>query len=181
VSRRSILCYPDTRLRQQAAEVTCFDGSIVALVDDLIETMYASGGIGLSAPQVGDARQVLVMDLSADKSSPTVFINPMVRFTGQRCMVEESCLSVPGVEAKVIRVNRLDVRAKGIDGEAFERELIDMHAVCLQHEMDHLAGKLFIDRLPLWRRAGLWLSRRAYRPDTGPAINAGGVGPRPQA
>ena len=159
MSQLDILEYPDPRLRQPSVLVEDFDDELRCLVDDLVETMHAMGGIGLSAPQAGVHRQVLVMDLSEDKSSPDVYVNPQIRLTGDLCIVEESCLSLPGIEGNVMRRNRLQVRAFDVRGERFERELEDMYAVCMQHELDHLAGRLFIDRLPLHRR--LWIQAGA--------------------
>jgi peptide deformylase len=159
VSLLPLIEYPDLRLRRSAALVTEFDESLARLADDLLETLYASGGIGLAATQVGDERQVLVMDLSDDRSQPQVFVNPQVRLGHEKCMVEESCLSLPGIVGNVARVSRLIVRAHDTAGQTFERELEGMHAVCMQHEMDHLAGTLFIDRLPFARR--LWIKAGA--------------------
>jgi peptide deformylase len=155
VAQLDILQYPDLRLRQPAAPVTEFDGGLDRLASDLLETLYATSGIGLSAPQAGDLRQVLVMDLSGTASDPQVFVNPEITARAAPGLVEESCLSVPGVAGNVLRATRVTVRAMDTAGQIFERSLEGMAAVCLQHEMDHLAGKLFIDRLSLFRRLRL--------------------------
>jgi peptide deformylase len=153
-----VLTYPDPRLRLRCEPVERFDADLARLVDDLLETMYASRGIGLSAPQVGDARQVLVADLSEDGSDPQVYVNPGILSHSTPGLVQESCLSVPGVVGNLVRATRLQVRARDVTGMAFDRDLEDMHAVCVQHEMEHLAGRLFIDRLSPLRRLRLRLA-----------------------
>lgn len=156
----SILEYPDPRLRQRALAVATFDAALVRLVEDLLDTLYAKGGIGLSAPQVGEPRQVAVADLSGTRSAPRVYVNPEILTRSRPAIVEESCLSVPGVVGKVLRSTRLRVRARDATGASFEQDLADMDAVCLQHEVDHLMGKLFIDRLSPLRRLRLWATAR---------------------
>ena len=157
----SILEYPDPRLRLRSEPLSTFDVSTARLVDDLLETLYATTGIGLSAPQAGIRRQVLVMDLSGDASAPQVYINPQILSSAVPALVEESCLSVPGVVGNLVRPTRLRVRARDGLGQVFERDLEDMHAVCLQHELDHLSGRLFIDHLPLVRRLRIRLTAAA--------------------
>jgi peptide deformylase len=152
MSRLEIRRWPDPVLRRPTEEVTDFGPELSAFVDDLLETLYASGGIGLSAPQVGDGRSVMVMDLSGDASDPRVMINPEILEGDRRAWVDESCLSLPGIEGRIIRYTRLRVRARDRAGEEFETDLEDMYAVCVQHEVDHLEGRLFIDRLPVMRR-----------------------------
>jgi peptide deformylase len=147
-----ILQYPDPRLRLRAAPVAAFDADLARLIDDLLETLYATQGIGLAAPQTGDRRQVVVIDLSGSASAPQVYVNPEILVSAVPGLVEESCLSVPGVVGNVVRATQVRVRARDRSGQAFERDLDGMHAVCLQHEMDHLEGKLFVDRLSLFRR-----------------------------
>lgn len=158
MARRQVLEYPDPRLRLASQPVNDFDDELAELVADLFDTMYAGNAIGLSAPQLDVQREVLVMDLSEDASAPQVFINPKVLDSARPGVVEESCLSVPGVVANVLRATRVKVRARDCEGEVFERELADMAAVCLQHEMDHLVGKVLVDRLSPFRR---WRLRRA--------------------
>ena len=156
----NIIEYPDPRLRLEAEAVTLFDDSVDTLVNDLLATMYASRAIGLSAPQADDRRQILVMDLSGNESEPQVFVNPQIVESAVPGITEESCLSVPGVTARVLRATRVKVRAQDSGGEHFERELEGMCAVCLQHEMDHFAGKLLVDHVSFLRR---WRIRSAAR------------------
>jgi peptide deformylase len=163
---RRVIAYPDPALRRESALVESFDRGLRILVDDLFDTLHESGGIGLCAPQIGDHRQVLVMNVPGTTGLPKLFVNPRIRLTGQACMVEESCLSVPGVVGNVRRVNGVSVKAQDITGASFEVGLDNLAAVCLQHEMDHLAGTLFIDRLPFHRRLAVrattaWRQRRA--------------------
>ncbi|MEE4184403.1 MAG: peptide deformylase [Gammaproteobacteria bacterium] len=158
----TILEHPDPRLRLHAEPVTRFDADLGQLVDDLLETLYASKAIGLCAQQANDLRQVIVMDLSGEAAAPQVYINPSILAGSRPGMVEESCLSVPGVVASVARNTRIRVRAQDRTGEFFERDLEGMDAVCLQHEMDHLVGTLFVDRLSWLRRQLLrWSQNRA--------------------
>lgn len=158
MARRTILEEPDPRLRLPSEPVERFDDSLSRLVEDLFDTLYAGSAIGLSAPQIDDRRQVLVMDLSEDRGAPQLFVNPRLVSKGAaRGLVEESCLSVPAVSGKVLRAIEVRVAAQDADGRPFERDLVDMEAVCLQHEMDHLSGVLFTDRLSFLRRLGLRL------------------------
>ncbi len=156
-----ILEYPDPRLRLCAAPVADFDADLARLVADLGDTLRASGGIGLSAPQVGDRRRVLVMDLSGGVEPPEVYINPELLERAAPGLVEESCLSVPGVAGNVVRATQLVVRARDHAGAAFERRVEGMRAVCLQHEVDHLDGRLLTDRLSIFRRLRLRLGAAA--------------------
>ncbi len=157
----AILEYPDPRLRERSAPVTAFDQALGRLVNDLLETLAAKGGIGLSAPQVGVGQRAAVLDLSGDHTAPEIYVNPQILGRSAIGFVEESCLSVPGVVGNVFRATRLRVRAQDCSGALFERDLDGMHAVCLQHEIDHLEGRLFIDRLWFWRR--LMIGARARR------------------
>ncbi len=161
MARLPILEYPDPRLRLRSQEVECFDADLSRLVDDLIETLHATGGIGLSAPQVDDRRRVLVMDHSGDASRPELFVNPVILADGALGLVEESCLSVPGLVGNVIRATELRVRAQDREGACFERDLSGMEAVCLQHELDHLEGRLFVDRLSFLKRLRFRMAARA--------------------
>jgi peptide deformylase len=157
MTRLAILEVPDPRLRQPSAPVATFDASLVRLVDDLVETLHDAGGIGLAAPQTGHLTRVLVMDLTGDRSGPEAYVNPSILARSAFGLVEESCLSLPGVVANVVRATRVKVRAQDATGAVFERDLEGMHAVCLQHEVDHLDGKLFVDRLSAVRRMVLRL------------------------
>jgi peptide deformylase len=147
-----IIEYPDPRLRLRADPVADFDAGLARLVDDMLETLAARGGIALSAPQTGDRRRVAVVDLTGGAATPALYVNPEILARAAPGFVEESCLSVPGVVGSVWRATKVTVRASDRFGATFERDLEGMHAVCLQHEIDHLEGKLFIDRLWLFRR-----------------------------
>src|ERR1700683_4952694 len=147
MSRLTILEFPDPRLRTRAEPVRVFDDALQRLVADMFETMYAAPGIGLAATQVNVHKALLVMDTSHEKNQPQVFINPEILARDGVEVSEEGCLSVPNIYEEVERSARVLVRAQQADGQWFERELTGLAAVCLQHEMDHLAGKLFVDYL----------------------------------
>lgn len=157
---REILVYPDPRLRELSRPVARFDARIDRLVTDLVDTLHASKSVGLSAPQIDVREQVLVMDHSADGSEPEVFINPAILLRRRYGLVEERCLSVPDVTAFVLRATEIVVRAQNVGGEAFERELSGMPAVCLQHEIDHFDGRLVADRVNWFRRRRLRAAAR---------------------
>lgn len=142
-----ILHYPDKRLRTVAAPVDVVDDSIRSLVDDMLETMYAAPGIGLAATQVDVHKRVIVMDLSAEKNQPMCFINPEILNSEGVEQTEEGCLSVPDIFETVERAERVTVRALDKDGNEFTLEADGLLAVCIQHEMDHLMGNLFVDYL----------------------------------
>ncbi len=144
---RPILHYPDPRLRRQALPVTQVDAAVRRLVDDLAETMYAAPGIGLAAIQVNEPRRVIVIDLSEERNQLQVFINPEIVARDGAQTFEEGCLSVPGIYEEVTRPNRVRVRALDRDGKPFELEAEGMLATCIQHEIDHLDGKVFVDYL----------------------------------
>ena len=140
-----ILRFPDPRLQRRAHSVAEIDDSIRKLVADMAETMYAAPGIGLAAVQVDVPLRVIVIDVSEDKSELRVFIDPdIVERSGEQ-VCEEGCLSVPGVYEKVTRAERVRVRARDLSGEPFELAADGLLAVCIQHEIDHLDGKLFVD------------------------------------
>ena len=167
MAARSILAHPDPRLRAHGRAVTAFDADLAGLASDLTETMRAHGIIGLSAHQLGDDRRVCVIDPAGDGAGVDVFINPEILARWRTAIVEERCQSLPGIKGKVFRATRLRVRAQDLSGTEFVRDLEDMAAVALQHELDHLDGKLFIDRLnPLRRFALAW---RYGRSDGGSA------------
>jgi peptide deformylase len=148
-----ILHYPDERLRNKAKPVTAVNDSIRKLVDDMFETMYHAPGIGLAAIQVNVARRVIVVDVSAEKDQPLCFINPEILSKDGVEQHEEGCLSVPGFYEIVERAEHIKVRALDRDGHSFELETGGLLAVCIQHEIDHLDGKLFVDYLsPLKRQ-----------------------------
>jgi peptide deformylase len=144
---RTILEYPDPRLRTRAQPVTHFDAALGTLIDDMFETMYAAPGIGLAATQVDVHKRLIVIDLSKEHDQPLVLINPEILAREGEANTEEGCLSVPGIFDEVKRAAKVRVRAHGRNGEVFERDFEDILAVCIQHEMDHLDGKLFVDYL----------------------------------
>ena len=153
MSRLEILEFPDARLRTVAKPVEAFDPELGQLIDDMIETMYSAVGIGLAATQVNIHRQLLVLDVSETQDQPRVYINPRILHGEGNETCEEGCLSVPGVYAEVERPEKIRISAQDREGKIFEEDLEGMHAVCLQHEMDHLKGKLFVDYLsPLKQR-----------------------------
>ena len=144
---REILVYPDPRLRKVAAPVAQVDGEIRSLVDDMLETMYHANGIGLAATQVDVHLQVIVMDLSEERDEPLVLINPKIIEQDGEQVYDEGCLSVPEYYAPVKRAETITLTALDRDGEIFEIDAEGLQAVCIQHEMDHLAGKVFVDYL----------------------------------
>lgn len=150
-----ILTYPDPRLRTVAAPVTEVDARIRQLVADLFETMYAAPGIGLAATQVDVHLRVLVIDISDDKSEPLCLINPEIVARSGSTASDEGCLSVPEYYDAVTRAEEITVRAMDTDGTSFERKATGLLAVCIQHEMDHLDGKLFVDYLSELKRERL--------------------------
>ncbi len=148
----SILLYPDPRLHKVAAPVTVVDDSIRKLVRDMAETMYAAPGVGLAATQVDVHKQVIVIDTSPTHDQLKVFINLEIVEQRGTSDLEEGCLSVPGVYDKVPRAEWIRVRALDTQGQAFELEADGLLAVCIQHEMDHLKGKVFVDYLSRLKR-----------------------------
>jgi peptide deformylase len=142
-----ILEYPDPRLKKVAAAVPAVTPEIRKLVRDMAETMYSAPGVGLAATQVDVHKRVIVLDVSESKDELRVFINPQIVSAEGEVECEEGCLSVPGYFDKVTRAARVRVRALNEDGERFAIDAEDMLAVCIQHEMDHLEGKVFVDYL----------------------------------
>ena len=168
MAKLPILEFPDPRLRTIAKPVAQVDDALRGLIADMFETMYDAPGIGLAATQVDVHLRLLVLDVSEDKSRPMVFINPEILESEGSQVYQEGCLSVPGIYADVSRADRIRVRALDRDGKAFEIDADGLLAVCIQHEMDHLAGKVFVDYLsPLKRdmvRKKLDKARRAAAP-----------------
>jgi peptide deformylase len=149
----TILEFPDERLRKKAAVVQTVDDKLKRLVDDMLETMYESHGVGLAATQVDVHQQVIVIDVSEKKDAPVCLINPEILEKDGVEESEEGCLSVPGFFEKVKRAEHIKVKALNREGQPFEFEARDLLAVCVQHEMDHLNGKLFVDYIsPLKRQ-----------------------------
>lgn len=142
-----ILHYPDPRLRNKALPVLAVDATVRALISDMFETMYKAPGIGLAAPQVNVAKQVITIDISEDRDDPLCLINPQIRVRDGVEFMEEGCLSVPNIYEEVERAQHIVVTALDRDGKPFELEARGLLAVCIQHEMDHLEGKLFVDYL----------------------------------
>jgi len=152
---RPILHYPDKRLRNPGTPVLRFDAELKQLVDDMAETMYAAPGVGLAAPQIGVSQRVFIIDVAAGEDAPSdlrVFVNPeIIERNGEVCY-EEGCLSFPGVHEEIDRAERIRVRAQDVAGQSFELEADGLLAIAVQHENDHLDGKLMVDHLSLLRR-----------------------------
>jgi peptide deformylase len=151
---RSILHYPDPRLREKAAPVAVVTPEIQKLIDDMAETMYAAPGVGLAATQIGEPQRIFLVDIAAEDepSNLHVFINPeIVKKEGEQCG-PEGCLSFPGVTEEIKRATKVTVRAQGRDGKPFELEAEGLLAVAIQHENDHLDGVLMIDRMGMLKK-----------------------------
>lgn len=148
----SILEFPDERLRKKAAEVKSVDLNIKKLVDDMLETMYAAKGIGLAATQVNVHQRIVVIDVSEEKNDPLCLINPVIIEREGDEESEEGCLSVPGFFEKVKRAEKIKVKALDKEGKPFEIVADNLLAVCIQHELDHLEGKLFVDYISSLKR-----------------------------
>ncbi|MCD6705904.1 MAG: peptide deformylase [Thiobacillus sp.] len=172
MARLDILHYPDARLHTVAKPVATVDARIRKLVDDMAETMYAAPGIGLAATQVNVHERIVVIDISETHDALRVFINPEIVAQSGREESEEGCLSVPGVFDRVQRAERVTVRALDRAGKSFELDADGLLAVCIQHEMDHLMGKVFVDYLSNLKRnrikAKLAKQAREHRPDAAP-------------
>ncbi|MHA7848865.1 peptide deformylase [Serratia sp. D1N4] len=148
-----VLHFPDERLRKVATPVKEFNADIQRIVDDMFETMYAEDGIGLAATQVDIHQRIIVIDISENRDEPLVLINPELLEKHGETGIEEGCLSVPEHRALVPRAEKVKVRALDRQGQSFELEADELLAICIQHEMDHLVGKLFVDYLsPLKRQ-----------------------------
>ena len=156
MSLLTILEYPDLRLRKRATAITEVNDALRRTIDDMFETMYAAPGIGLAATQVDFHKRLLVLDVSDEKNTPLVFINPEIEVLDPEPLgYEEGCLSVPGYYDLVTRPRKIKVKALNRNGEAFELEAEGLLAVCLQHEVDHLDAKLFVDYLSILKRQRL--------------------------
>ena len=148
-----ILEYPDSRLRTIAKPVKSFNQDLSRLIDDMFETMYDAPGIGLAATQVDKHIQLIVIDISEESNDPMVFINPEISvLEGELEKMQEGCLSVPGFYEDVERIEHVLIKALDRDGKPFELEATGLLAVCIQHEMDHLNGKLFVDYISALKR-----------------------------
>jgi len=147
-----ILEFPDTRLRTKAKPVTVVTDTHRQLIDDMLETMYQAPGIGLAATQVNFHERVIVVDISEDQDEPHVFINPEIEILGEEIHYQEGCLSVPGFYEDITRFDKIKVKALNQNGEPFELIAEDLFAICIQHECDHLDGKLFVDYISNLKR-----------------------------
>ena len=172
MAQLTILEFPDPRLRTRAVPVQVFDAALSRLIDAMLETMYAAPGIGLAATQVNVHQRLLVVDVSEAKNQPQVYINPQILSRDGVEQSEEGCLSVPQVYEQVERAARVRVRAQDRHGECFERDLDGLLAVCVQHEMDHLEGKLFVDYLSSLKRERIRRKLEKERRERGDAPRA---------
>ncbi len=166
----SILRYPDPRLHQVAARVTRVDNKIRKLIKDMADAMYAAPGVGLAATQVDVHLRVIVIDVSDTHDQLRVFVNPEIIAASGQSDCEEGCLSVPGVYEKVMRAGRVTVRALDAEGREFDLDADGLLAVCIQHEMDHLEGKVFVEKLSRLKQGRILArlkkqGRRAPQPD----------------
>jgi len=153
MTRLTVLHFPDERLRKNAIAVETIDDTVKVLAANMLETMYAEGGIGLAASQVNVQKRIMVIDLSENKNNPMVMVNPEITWSDGTEEMQEGCLSVPDYFDTVERAERIRFRYLDLDGKLVESETDGLLAVCVQHEIDHLNGKLFIDYLsPLKRR-----------------------------
>lgn len=153
MAKLTILEYPDTRLRTIAEPVENVDNEIRSIIDDMFETMYAAPGIGLAATQVNIHKQIVTIDLSDEQNEPLVMINPEFEVLDEeKDKYQEGCLSVPGFFEDVSRPQKILLKALNYEGEAYELEAEGLLAICIQHELDHLNGKLFVDYLSMLKR-----------------------------
>ncbi len=152
MAKLEILHFPDNRLRQKASKVSVFDDKLTKFANDMLETMYFSKGIGLAAVQVNVAKRVIVIDVSENRDEPLFLINPVIIDTQDPIKFEEGCLSVPGFYEKVDRFNKIVYEAQDLQGEIYKQKAEGLHAVCIQHEIDHLDGKLFVDYISNMKR-----------------------------
>jgi peptide deformylase len=169
MARLTILEFPDPRLRTRAQPVEHVDDELRKLIDDMFETMYTAPGIGLAATQVNVHKRVLVIDISETRDEPLALINPEVIQRQGIEETEEGCLSVPGIYDKVTRAERIRVRALNRDGKSIEMDADGLLAVCIQHEIDHLDGKLFVDYLSELKRTRIRKKLEKERKDKRPA------------
>ena len=148
----TVLEFPDKRLRTKAKKVAVFDEALTTLVDDMLETMYDFKGVGLAATQIDVHQRIIVIDVSEDKKSPLCLINPEIIEKVGTEKSEEGCLSVPGFFEMVTRAEHVKIKAQDKQGEVFELEADELLSVCIQHEIDHLDGKLFVDYISAFKR-----------------------------
>ena len=153
MSLKTILHYPDNRLRQVCPEHTEYDESLKLLASDMFETMYHEKGIGLSAIQINVITRVITIDVSKERNEQLVLINPIITEKKDPIFFDEGCLSVPGFYEKVERYNYITLEANDVNGKKFSLDASELLAVCIQHEIDHLDGKLFVDYLSDMKRS----------------------------
>jgi peptide deformylase len=175
---RTILEFPDPRLRKRAETVTRFDAALGTLIDDMLETMYAAPGIGLAATQVDVHQRVIVIDISREHNEPLVLVNPEIVTREGEASTEEGCLSVPNIFDEIKRAAKVRVRAQDRSGTSFERDFDDILAVCIQHEMDHLEGRLFVDYLSDLKRERIRKKLDKDRKERASRAVAAGAGAR---
>ena len=144
-TKLEILEFPDKRLRETSISVKTFNGELKQLAEDMLITMYQSMGIGLAAPQVNHHIRLIVIDISEERNEPMVFVNPEIKNPSGEVESSEGCLSVPDIKAEVNRFESIEIRANKLDGEEFHMKVGGLLSICVQHEIDHLDGKLFID------------------------------------
>ena len=178
MARRTILEFPDPRLRKRAEIVTRFDAALGTLIDDMLETMYAAPGIGLAATQVDVHQRVIVIDISSEHNEPLVLVNPEILAREGEASTEEGCLSVPNIFDEIKRAAKVRVRAQDRSGTSFERDFDDILAVCIQHEMDHLEGRLFVDYLSDLKRERIRKKLDKDRKERASRAVAAGAGAR---
>jgi peptide deformylase len=170
MSTLEILTFPDPRLRSHAERVKPVDDDVRRIVDDMFETMYAAPGIGLAATQVNIPKRIIVIDISEEKDRPLCLINPEIMESNGEEEMEEGCLSVPGFYEPVTRAERVRVRALDRDGKPFELEADGLLAVCIQHEIDHLDGKLFVDYVSALKRQRIRKKLEKEKRQQGPSV-----------
>ena len=158
-----ILRYPDPRLRNKCAPVEGFGPSLRRFAERMLEAMYASNGIGLAAAQVGDPRRIIVIDLSEERNDPHIFVNPVITARSGSNRIEEGCLSVPGIHAEVERSDKIAFEYRSPEGHHRSAKYAGLMAICVQHEIDHLDGRLFVDYLPFTQRLRAWFIARNHR------------------
>jgi len=166
MSLLNILHFPDPRLRQKTDSVEIFDDALLTLKNDMLETMYAAPGVGLAAIQVNVLKRMIVIDVSEDKNEPRCFINPELISHEGEIKTDEGCLSVPAIYEPVKRYEFIRVKAQNEFGESFELSADGLLSVCIQHEMDHLEGKLFVDYLSEMKRRRIRKKMEKYRRET---------------
>ena len=148
----NILHHPDPRLRTKAAPVSVFDSALATLAENMLETMYAAPGIGLAATQVNVHKRLIVVDVSEESNAPHILVNPKLELLGGRVAGDEGCLSVPGFYERVERAEQINVQAQDVTGAPLTMSAEGLLAICIQHECDHLDGKLFVDYLSSLKR-----------------------------